>query len=575
MKKNLRSNRQNADGFMSGVLVLSLSTVIVKVIGLAYKIPMISYLGAEGMGYFNSAYEIYAMLCVIATAGLPMALSLLISANRQRGSASSIRRIDRGAMTVFLGLGTVGMVFLLAFARPIAKAIGNEDAFFCILAIAPALFFVCFSSAIRGYFQGFHRMMPTAISQLIEAFGKLIFGIWFASIALKQGHSLPIVAASAILGLSFGTFISAIYLLVIKLMARRTHTLCLSHTAEDSTHDGVKTLLRIAFPITLSASILSVTRLVDMAFIMRRLQTIGYSVLEVNEIYGAYTTLAVPVFSLLPSLIAPISMALVPQLSAAIARRSNEDQASIADRSIRLSVLLAMPASMGVAVYATPILSILFSKQHEVIQIAAPLLSILGLSILFSGLITTTNAILQSYRQTIKPMISMSLGAVIKVVFAYLLIGNPSVGVYGAPISTLLCDIAVTCINLHFLSEVIPKSKDSSGVCQMYYKPMVASLLSILASLAVYIPLVRIEVGLPVAFFCAMVTAVMIYAAFSVFLKIVTAEDVALIPMGTRLLRWRQDRSMNHKNSINHQKKDEKNYDDQRKNSSIDDKNTI
>ena len=557
---------------MSGVLVLSLSTVIVKVIGLAYKIPMISYLGAEGMGYFNSAYEIYAMLCVIATAGLPVALSLLISANRQNGAMGAVRRIDRCATGVFLALGTVGMIFLFAFAHPIANAIGNEDAFYCILAIAPALLFVCLSSAIRGYFQGFHQMLPTAISQLIEALGKLIFGVWFASIALKYGRSLPVVAAYAILGLSLGTLLSAVYLIGKKLIFWRTKSSEMSEVSCNETSDGMKNLLRIAFPITLSAAILSVTRLVDMALIMRRLQNIGYSVNKANEIYGAYTTLAVPVFSLLPSLIAPISMALVPQLSAAIARSSSDDQAALADRSIRLTTLLAMPASMGIAVYASPILSILFSREHKAIQIAAPLLSILGLSILFSGLITTTNAILQSYRQTVKPMISMSIGAIVKIIFAYFLIGNPSVGVYGAPISTLLCDMTVTCINLRFLGSAIPKSRCSCGVGQIYYKPMMASLLAILGSIAVYLPLLRTELSTAIAFFVAILVAGILYAVFAICFKIVTSEDVAMLPMGEKILSRFRAHSMNH---MNHQKKDEKNYDDQRKNSNVDDKNAI
>ena len=570
VKRNARSKRQNADGFMSGVLVLSVSTVIVKIIGLAYKIPMISYLGAEGMGYFNSAYEIYAMLCVIATAGLPVALSILISANRQRGAGRTIRRIERGAMTVFLSIGMAGMIFLFAMARPIAQAFGNEDAFFCIMAIAPALFFVCFSSAIRGFFQGFHRMLPTAISQLIEALGKLIFGIWFAAIALERGKSLPVVAAFAILGLTLGTLLSAIYLLITKVIARKG--VSLSQDSTECTTDGIKTLLRIAFPITLSAAVLSATRLVDMALIMRRLQEIGYSVSEANEIYGAYTTLAVPVFSLLPSLIAPISMALVPQLSAAITRQSAEDQASLSERSIRLTVLLAMPASMGIAVYASPILGILFSREYEAIRIASPLLSILGFSILFSGLITTTNAILQSYRQTVKPIISMSVGTLIKLVFAYFLIGTPSIGVMGAPISTLLCDLTVSGMNLYFLGTAIPKARSSVGILQMYYKPLVASLLAILGSFGAYVSLSRTSLGMTMALLLAIAVAILVYAAFAILLRIITAEDMAMLPMGQRILRRASAYSEYH---INYHKKGRKNYDDQRKNSNVDDKNAI
>ena len=150
---------------MSGVIVLSLSTLIVKVIGLAYKIPMMSLLGAEGMGYFNSAYEIYALLCVISTAGLPVALSMLISAAAERGARRQTKKIYRTAMWTFVVLGALGCLFMTLFAEKLSLFIENPDATASIVAIAPALFFVCVASAVRGYFQGFCRMSPTAISQ--------------------------------------------------------------------------------------------------------------------------------------------------------------------------------------------------------------------------------------------------------------------------------------------------------------------------------------------------------------------------------------------------------------------------
>lgn len=541
-EKGKQVKEKRDGGFMSGVLILSLSTVIVKVIGLAYKIPMLSYLGAEGMGYFNSAYEIYALLCVISTAGLPVALSMLIAARRERDTQKqeafgSIRRIYRSALCIFLILGGGGTALMLAFAKPISLWIGNEGAFLCVLAIAPALFCVCFSSAVRGYFQGFHRMAPTAISQLIEAFGKLIFGVWFASIALKKGMDIPSVAAFAVLGLSLGTLLSSLYLFLLK-AADPNRQERVSLIAEKE--QPFSTLLRIAVPITVSSAVLNVTRLIDMTLIMRRLQTAGMSAAEANAIYGSYTTLAVPVFGLIPSLITPISLALVPKLSAAIESRSREEEAMVTDRSIRVAVLFAMPASMGIAVYARPILSLLFSGEEEAIAVAAPLLSLLGFSILFSGLITTTNAILQSYRCTGKPILSMAVGAVVKIVTAYGLIGIPSVGVYGAPISTFFCNLTVTAMNFYFLGICVPKGQRVSGFFRVWCKPLAASSFAILGSLAVYLPMERWTENGTVAFLSAVVTAVLVYGIFALLLRIVTEEDIALLPMGTQLLnRWK------------------------------------
>ena len=202
-----------ARSFISGVLLLSLSTVAVKVIGLAFKIPMLSLLGTDGMGYFNSAYEIYALLCVVATAGLPTALSMLVSSARARGEGERIRKTFRSALALFTAIGMIGSAVMVLFSQKLAEAIGNPDARLSIVAIAPTLLIICISSAIRGYAQGFEYMSPTALSQLMEAAGKLAFGVIFARLALERGLELPTVAACAVAGIGVGAVISLVYLL--------------------------------------------------------------------------------------------------------------------------------------------------------------------------------------------------------------------------------------------------------------------------------------------------------------------------------------------------------------------------
>ena len=442
----IKKKARGIGGFMSGVLVLSLSTVIVKIIGLAVKIPLLSTLGAVGMGYFNSAYEIYALLCVISTAGLPVALSMLVSANRERKNMQGVRQAYTWSLGIFLTMGALGSGAMFIFSRQISELVGNSEARLCIMAISPALFFICFSSAVRGYFQGLGDMTPTAVSQLIEAVGKLLFGVGFGALSLSMGATVPQAAAMSVLGLTLGIFISSLYLFLKKALEKRGYR---EKSASSVTDMNIpKTLVKIAVPITLSSAVLGSCRIIDMALILRRLQSAGIGALEANEIYGSYTTLAVPVFSLVPSLITPISLSLVPRLSAAIEGGERDGEAEVADRAQRLTALLSIPASMGIVLYAKPILSLLFSGQESAVEIAAPLLAVLGASILFSGMITTTNAILQSYRQTVKPIISMAIGSVIKLAAAYILIGIPEVGVYGAPISTLICNIVISAVNL-------------------------------------------------------------------------------------------------------------------------------
>ena len=527
--KNKR-NQTRKGSFLSGVVVLSASTVLVKLLGLASKIPMLAILGAEGMGYFNSAFEIYALLCVISTAGLPVALAMLIAGANERGERARVLQIYRSAMRMFCLLGGVGSLVLWLFAKPIARVIGNADAASCVVAIAPALLCVCVASALRGYFQGHSRMGPTAISQLIEAVSKLVFGVLFSSFSLRQGKSIPEAAAFGVWGMTLGTLFSAMYLLALKVMEAREDKWAKKESPVP-VKGTARRLLRIALPITLSASVLGVTRMVDMTLILHRLADVGVSLPQANRIYGAYTTLALPVFGLIPALITPVALSLVPQLSAAIETRASEGQARIVSDALRLTVLLSMPASMGIAVYARPILTLLFSGESEAIDLAAPLLSVLGASVFFSCMITTTNAILQSYRKTEKPILSTVVGSAVKGISAYLLIGMKGIGVFGAPISTFLCSLTITVMNLWYLYACLPRT-DGMGMIRIYGRPLAASLGAVLLSVAVYLPVRTWMQSETIGFFAALLVAILAYGLLAVLFGAVTKEDLALLPFG-------------------------------------------
>ena len=514
-------------GFISGVFILSLSTLIVKIIGLAFKIPMLSLLGMEGMGYFNSAYEIYALLCVVSTAGLPVALSILISSARAVEDRSKAVSTYKAALKIFFVFGMLGTAIMLVFAKPLASYIGNGESFYCILAIAPALFFVCISSAIRGYCQGFQDMKPTAISQLIEALSKLGLGVSFALIGIKKGLSVPMISALGVLGITVGTALSLCYLFI----ARRKHRIILSNVERTEGKGYYRELLRIALPITLGSAVISLTRIIDMTFIMRRLQDIGVSQFRSNEIYGAYTTLALPVFSLIPSLITPISMALIPELTVFIKKKNLMGQTQTVEKSLRLTSLLSMPASLAVSVFSRQILSLLFSGQTEAIEIAAPLLSLLGGSVFFSCLITTTNAILQAYGCIKLPIFSMSVGVAVKAFSSYFLLGTQGIGQYGAPIGSLACNVTVVLLNFAFIIKHTQNAESSFCISKCFLKPFISSVLAIGISYVAYTWLSAELFAKAVAFAIAVTLAILFYCLLVFILGALDRDDIKMIPV--------------------------------------------
>ncbi len=519
--------------FLSGVLLLSLSTVLVKIIGLLYKIPMLSYLGSEGMGYFNSAYEIYALFCVIATAGLPVALSVLISAALAKGEKQGAQKIFRASMVIFLLIGVLGTVVMALFSRAFCRMIRSENAYACILSIAPTVFFVCVSSALRGYFQGYQKMMPTAVSQLIEAVGKLVFGLVLARWALNRGYETPQVAAAAGIGLTLGTLVSMLYLIVEKLRFRpdmsgeETENV----PASERFRSIWGSLGRLAIPMTLGASAVSLTKLIDMTMILRRLQAIGFSEALANEAYGSYTTLALSVFGLLPALVNAVALPLVPMLSAAIASGDRDRQAQMIRSSYQLTSLFAIPAALGVAAFAHPILQLLFHGETQAVDTAAPLLSLLGVSVFLSCMITATNSVLHAYQSVNRPILSMLAGAAVKIASAYFLIGTPSVGMIGAPVSTFLCNAVVVGLNLWFAGRLC-KTND---LIPVFLRPFGAALGAVGISYGGYLAIAAHIGENSVLTVGSLLLCVGLYLLFSCLFGVFSAEDILAMPMGEKI----------------------------------------
>ncbi len=513
--------------FLSGVAVLTLSTILVKVIGLLYKIPMLHFLGSEGMGYFNAAYEWYATLCVITTSGLPLALSMMIASARANECEATVRRLERLSLRIFTILGFFGTVFLLFGSGMLARLIGSFETRFALAAVAPTVFFSCLSGAYRGYFQGNQDMVPTAVSQVIEAMGKLLLGLIFAFFAVRQGLDAPHIAARAMLGLSIGVALSTLYLWA----HRRTYEKHSDGSLSSEREALLGKLLKIAIPITLSSSVMSLTRLFDMTMILRRLQDIGYDSAQSNALYGAYTTMVVPMFALIPSLITSVALALVPTLSAAIQSGDEQTQRVIVNNALRMTALLSLPASFAVAIYSQTILSLLFRGEHEAIAVAAPLLSLLSLSIFFSGVITTTNAILQAYGLVNLPILSMLIGSVVKLFTAYLLIGQPKIHIYGAPISTLLCDALIVGINLVL---IVKRTKILPSISVLFLRPLFCSVIAVGIPGMIFAFLTRAAYPSIPLFLAAVPITVLFYGLLCLRSGMIGEQELVLLPSGLR-----------------------------------------
>lgn len=529
-----REGESTKKTFLSGVGVLSAAALLSKVIGLFYRIPLLSAVGLGGMAYFLAANHIYVTLYLVASAGLPLAVSILVSEKRATGDRAGAERVYRAARTLFLLIGAGGALFLFLGAPFLAHRIGLDGAVHSLRAVAPTLLFSCLSAACRGYFQGCGDMRPTAVSEVIESCAKLCFGLGGAHLAVRLGYGKTVTAAFATAGLTVAAFLSMLYLLLRKVRHAKREArdgVCLSARPEDA---PMRRLLRIAAPVTCSSLVLSVASVVDTVLISQRLRDAGFAIGTAEAMYSSYGNLALPLYNLPASLITPVSLALVPLLSSAFRAGDSAGERTVISSAMRLSALLAIPASIGLSVFSEPILTLLYPAQTTAVTIAAPLLSVLALSVLFSCFMTVTNAVLSTYGHPSKALLSMSIGAVVKIVSEYILVGRPDTNIYGAPVSTFLCNLIVTALNLYFVYRYSPGSESISSV---FGRPLLASVPTVLASGVLYALLTAFGGFSSWKVLLSLAVAVSVYALCAVRTKALRKEDLSSIPFGDRIAR--------------------------------------
>lgn len=538
-KNTVAADKTSVNMFFSGVVILTIANVLVKAVGLISKIALNRIVGSIGAGYYSSAYEIYAFLYIISTSGLPLALSIMVSKCRARGRFREARKIFNVAIVVFLIIGALFASLMIVFSSEIASVISSPETTLCIIAVAPTILFVCLSSCFRGFFQGYQIMQPTAISQFIEASCKVLVGVGFAIWARAQGYDDFIVAAYTILGVTVGVLLGMVFLYLRKLFFNdkkmneaylaelnvKNNRCVLEDETCKSTFSLLKDLLVIAIPITISSAVLSLNIIIDTFTVQNGLLAYGLEANMVKITYGDYTSLVLSLCNLPTVLFYPIVNALVPLISAAHETNDFASGAKMRSFSMRVINLISIPCALGLGIFSYPILDLLMFKQDSVLR-AAPWLSVASISVIFLGLISATNAFLNTAGKQRLPIVSMVIGACAKLVLNYVLIER--IGIVGAPISTVACYLLAAAINIFFTVKYVGKLPE---IKKIFGLPLVCGILSIGVSALLYL-LLTTFLPSKIATVICILTSVVGYLFMIIKTNTVTKEEIMMLPFG-------------------------------------------
>ncbi len=521
-----QSKRQS---FFGGAAVLAAGIAIVKVIGAVFAIPLFNIVGDAGAADFNNAYNIYSMLLMISTAGLPVALSKMVSEANTLGRGNQARRTFRVSFTAFLTLGALSFLVMWFGSDWCAGLLHNPNAAAGIRVLAPAVVCVGCLSAFRGYAQGCMRMTPTAVSQILEALCKLFIGLALAKYLIDAGRGASVAAAGAIGGVTAGTILALVYM-AADFLLHRSRTL--SGDRPDGDGEILRRLLVLAVPITLSSSMVSVITLVDTSLVQGQLQNaLGYTLDETRRLYGTYSAV-MKLYNLPASLMVALTASVIPTLSGALAAKDRAQTVRVTNAALRVTALLAFPMGLGLWALAEPITRLCYPRYDA--ALGGELLGVLGFASLFVCLTLISNSILQAHGAVKVPILSMLVGGVAKIVLNYNLAAVPSVNIHAAPIGTLVCFALSTLVNLFFVWLIV---RDKPNYLALFAKPLAASLLMAVCAKGAYALLhARIASNL-VCVAIAVLFAVALYAALVLALRIITRDDLRLLPKGDKLAR--------------------------------------
>lgn len=542
MKENKKNTATNL--FISGVVILTVANILVKTVGLFLKIALNRVVGSVGAGYYSSAYEIYAFLHIISTTGLPVALSIMVSKSRASGRFKEAKKIFNVSIIMFIIIGTILAVTMILLSRNVADLISAPATDIAIIAIAPTILFVCMSCCFRGFFQGHQMMKQTAVSQIIEAVSKVLIGVGFAFWAKSQGYEDHIVAAFTILGVTIGVFLGMVYLYIKKLFFKDkaineqyllelncNNGYCVCENNEcKSTKRLLKELFTIAIPITISSAVLSLTVIIDTLMIQGRLLASGMEENLVRIYYGDYTSLVISMTTLPTVLFYPIASALVPLISTAVAANDSVASEKMRGLSMRVINMIAIPCAIGLSLFSYPILELMMF-EHKSVVTAAPWLSVSAISVIFLGIIASTNAFLNTTGKQRLPIISMLVGAGAKLISNYFLVEQW--GMYGAPISTIICYLCAASMNIYFTIKYVGKLP---SIKKSILLPFLCGIIAIGGSALIYWGLTTFMMSRIATVICIL-SSVLVYLLLILKAKIVTEEEIAMLPKGENIIK--------------------------------------
>lgn len=530
--------KKNKQGFMHGVIILMLSQFIIKIAGLLYKIYLTNKegFGDTGNAIYSAGFQIYAMFLAISSIGVPNAISQLISSKAAVGDNRGAYRIFKVAISIFGLIGFIGTSILFFNANRIANVfLGIPEAETVIMALSPSVFIVAISAVLKGYFNGREKISVTATSQSTEQILKTVLTIIAVEIfCIISKNNTIVMVASAAIATTAATFFSFMYLYIsyIKNKKEIWKDVVTSVIKEkESIRKIVMSILCLFFPIAIGGLLSSTNKTID-AFTTVNTISKFMGIDEATKQYGILTGKVESLVILPYSFNMAFAVNLIPAISAAQARGETEKNIKRVSFSILATILISLPFAAILFTFAEQILKLLFPNAY----LGATMLKICSLSIVFVAVTQTIGGVLQGLQRVKETVIAVAIGSVVKLIFNMILLPIEELNIKGAIISTIISNIVIFSINLYYLRKYI---KIRFNIPKFIIKPFIATSAMIITAWQIYNNFELLG-SKNITLIFSLIMGIIVYIIFLILLKILSKDDIHMLPYGNKIYKTRQ-----------------------------------
>lgn len=531
--------KEKSTSFMKNVAMLMLAQVVIKILGFIYRLVIINVegFGDVGNGYYDTGYMVYSLLLTLSSVGIPTVISKLVSERVAIGDHKGAYRIFKTALKVFTSIGIFFSLVLFFGADLIAtKVLNVPNVKYVLQVLSPAIMFVSASAVLRGYFAGLGSMKATSMSQTIEQFFNCVLTITF--VYALVGKDPAIMAAGGNVSTTLSIIIAFTYVFIFyKRRKKGIMKDCDEQIVEQenkTTSKLIKTIFAVSIPMTIGSLISVVNGMIDTVTISNCIQTAFTGILNTKEALEAKAMELSGLLSKVTTIIhLPLAItgtfctALVPAISSAI---STKDFATVNKRlsfSLFASILIIMPCAVGLAVLADPILRLIYPMASN----GAVILAISTITMILVSINYVIEGGLYGFGKIHIPAIALGIGGVVKLLINILLISNPAINIMGAAISSIVCQLILFAICMHYLNKEI---KLKMNIKDHIFKPIIASIIMGLIVIVGYKILMN-YFGNSVSTIISIAIGAISYLIIVIFMKILKKEDIYMIPFGTKI----------------------------------------